>query len=131
MMQSRIFLTPVQVAIRFVVSRPVAFWINAALVTVWLYLLWPLLRPVYLNPTYVIYLTTLTLPVLAYAYLALVGGRLINIGLLIACVFCFALGEIYLRLRILRQSRDFRHQLSQTASIPTTCSQAPQTAADG
>ena len=99
-MQSRIFLTPVQVAIRFVVSRPVAFWINAALVTVWLYLLWPLLRPVYLNPTYVIYLTTLTLPVLAYAYLALVGGRLINIGLLIACVFCFALGEIYLRLRI-------------------------------
>jgi lysophospholipase L1-like esterase len=59
-----------------------------------------LFGPVYLNLTYVIYLTTLTLPVLAFAYLALVGSRLINIGLLIACVCGLAIGEIYLRLRI-------------------------------
>src|SRR5262245_27366413 len=59
-MQSRILSRPVAVAIRFVVSRPVAFWINATMIAVWLYLLWPLFKPVYLNPIYVIYLTTLT-----------------------------------------------------------------------
>ena len=46
-MQSRIFSRPVAGAIGFVVSRPVAFWINAALVSTWLYLLWPLFSPVY------------------------------------------------------------------------------------
>jgi len=99
-MQSRILLRPVAVVIRFVVNRPIAFWINAALVTIWLYLLWPLFRPVYLNPIYVFYLMILTLPALAFAYLALVGGGRINIGLLITCVCGFAVGEIFLSLRI-------------------------------
>ena len=69
-MQSRIFSRPVAAAIGFVVSRPVAFWINAALVSIWLYLLWPLFSPVYLNPIYVAYLMILTIPVLGYASLA-------------------------------------------------------------
>ena len=101
-MQSRniVFSKSVAVTIGFVVGRPVAFWINAALCAVWLYLLWPLFYPVFLNPIYVIYLTILTLPALGYAYLALIGGRRINIGLLMACVFGFTLGETYLRLRI-------------------------------
>ncbi|MGA8418951.1 MAG: hypothetical protein WB691_04175, partial [Pseudolabrys sp.] len=99
-MQSRIFSRPVAGAIGFVVSRPVAFWINAALVSTWLYLLWPLFSPVYLNPIYVAYLMILTIPVLGYASLALIGSRRTNIGLLMGCVFGFAFGEIYLRLWI-------------------------------
>jgi lysophospholipase L1-like esterase len=99
-MQSRIFSRSVAAAIGFVVSRPVAFWINAALVSIWLYLLWPLFSPVYLNPIYVAYLMILTIPVLGYASLALVGSRQTNVGLLMGCVFGFAFGEIYLRLWI-------------------------------
>jgi len=106
-MQSRIFSRPVAVAIGFVASRPVAFWINAALVNIWLYLLWPLFSPVYLNPIYIFYLMVLTLPALGYASLALVGSRQINIGLLIGCVFGFALGEIYLRVWIPAPERRF------------------------
>ena len=94
------FLKPAVVAIGYVAARPVTFWLNAALITVWLYLLWPLFDPVYVNPIYVVYLTILTLPALGYAYLALIGGRQINIGLMIACVFGFAIGETYLRLSI-------------------------------
>jgi hypothetical protein len=67
---------------------------------VWLYLLWPLFDPVFFNPIYAVYLMLiLTLPALGYIYLALIGGRRINTGLLIACLCVFAVGEIYLRLR--------------------------------
>src|SRR5262249_45528181 len=65
---------------------------------VWLYLIWPLFHPVYLNQIYVVFLMILTLPALGYAYLTLIGGKKVNIGLLIACVFAFTLGETYLRL---------------------------------
>ena len=94
------FFKPVAAAIGYVAGRPVVFWLNAALLAGWLYLLWPLFDPVFFSPIYAVYLTILTLPALGYAYLALIGGRRINIGLLIVCVFGFAIGEIYLRLRI-------------------------------
>src|SRR5262249_31036871 len=93
-----VFLKPIIIAIGLLVGRPVAFWINATLIVVWLYLIWPLFTPVYLNQIYVVFLIILTLPALGYAYLTLVGGKKINIGLLIACVFTFTLGETYLRL---------------------------------
>src|SRR5215831_5823421 len=93
-----VFLKPIIIAIGLLVGRPVAFWINATLIVVWLYLIWPLFTPVYLNQIYVVFLIILTLPALGYAYLTLVGGKKINIGLLIACVFAFTLGETYLRL---------------------------------
>jgi len=94
------FIKPVVLAIGYVGGRPVTFWLNAAVVAVWLYLLWPLFDPVFFNPTYAIYLMLiLTLPALGYIYLALIGGRRINTGLLIACVCVFAVGEIYLHLR--------------------------------
>jgi lysophospholipase L1-like esterase len=94
------FFKPVALAIRYVAGRPVAFWFNAAVIAVWLYLLWPLFDPVFFNSIYVVYLMILTLPALGYAYLALIGGTRINTGLLIACVCGFATGEVYLRLRI-------------------------------
>src|SRR5262249_12092446 len=55
---------------------------------------------VYFNLFYVVYLMILILPALAYAYLALVGGKQTNTGMLIACVCGFAIGEIYLRLMV-------------------------------
>ena len=93
-----VFLKPIVIAIGLLVGRPVAFWINATLIAVWLYLIWPLFTPVYLNQIYVVFLMILTLPALGYAYLTLIVGKKINIGLLIACVFAFTLGETYLRL---------------------------------
>src|SRR5215831_3614315 len=93
-----VFLKPIIIAIGLLVGRPVAFWINATLMAVWLYLIWPLFHPVYLNQIYVVFLMILTLPALGYAYLTLIGGKKVNIGLLIACVFTFTLGETYLRL---------------------------------
>ena len=54
----------------------------------------------FFTPVYAIYLTVLILPALAYAYLALIGGSRINLGLLIAYIFVFASGETYLRLKI-------------------------------
>src|SRR5262249_26189289 len=52
----------------------------------------------YFTPKYFIYLAMLVLPPLAYAYLALIGGNRINLGLLIVSFFVFAIGETYLRL---------------------------------
>src|SRR5262245_27577726 len=95
-----IFLRPFAVVTEFVANRSVVFWINAAMIAIWFYLLWPLFDPVYFNLFYVVYLTIRTLPALAYAYLALVGGRQINTGMMIACVCGFAIGEIYLRLMV-------------------------------
>src|SRR5262249_60199011 len=93
-----VFLKPIVIAIGLLVGRPVAFWINATLIAVWLYLIWPLFTPVYLNQIYVVYLMILTLPALGYAYLALVGGKQFNIGLLMACGFGFTLVETCLHL---------------------------------
>src|SRR5262249_10318049 len=93
-----IFLKPIAAAIGLLVDRPVAFWINATLIALWLYMIWPLFAPVYLNQIYVVYLVILTLPALGYAYLALIGGKQVNIALLMACVFGFTLSETYLRL---------------------------------
>jgi lysophospholipase L1-like esterase len=93
------FLKPVALAFGYVADRPVSFWLNAAATAVWLYLVWPLFDPVFFNSIYAVYLTILTLPALGYAYLALVGGRRINTGLLVTCVCIFAIGEICLRLR--------------------------------
>ena len=84
----------------YVANRPVIFWINALLVAVWLYLLWPLFDPVYFHAAYAIYLAILTLPALGYAYLALVGGRWINAALLVLLALGVAAGEAYVRLRI-------------------------------
>lgn len=78
------------------------FWINALLVIIWAYLLWPLFRPVYCSTAYAIYLSLLTLPVLGYAYLALVGRRRTNVSLLILLVLGFIVGETYVRLRVPR-----------------------------
>jgi lysophospholipase L1-like esterase len=82
---------------RYFKNRPVIFWINLALVGTWLFLLWPLLSPVFLTPIYVAYVATLMLPAIGYAYLAVVGGAKINAGLLVVLVVGFAIGEIYVR----------------------------------
>src|SRR5215813_4208551 len=89
---------PVMTAIRYFAGRPLFFWLNAALVGGWFYLLWPLFSPLYFTPKYFIYLAMLVLPALAYAYLTLIGGNRINLGLLIGSVFVFTIGEAYLRL---------------------------------
>lgn len=94
------FFKLVALAIKYIAGRSVAFWLNAALVAGWLFLLWPLFDPVFFTPIYAAYLTVLTLPALGYTYLALIGGMRVNIGLLIACVLGFAIGESYLRFRI-------------------------------
>jgi lysophospholipase L1-like esterase len=98
-------------------------------------LLWPLFNPVFFSPIYAIYLTVLTLPALAYAYLALIGGSRINLGLLIALVFVFAVGEIYSRVRILQPEqrwsgpivRNGQHPYYMFTGAPNTSEQmAPQ-----
>ena len=43
--------------------------------------------PVFFTPIYAIYLGVLVLPALTYAYLAVIGGNRINLGLLIATLF--------------------------------------------
>ena len=94
------FPKPFAVIIWFLGWRSIVFWINAMLVAVWLYLLWPLFDPVFFSLTYVIYMMVLTLPVLVYAYLALIGGAGINAALLIVSFLAFTVGEIYLRLYV-------------------------------
>jgi lysophospholipase L1-like esterase len=84
---------------RYICNRPSWFWINSALVVGWLYLLWPLFHPIFLTPIYVAYVATLVLPAIGYAYLAAVGGKKINIGLLIIVIGGLAIGETVLRFR--------------------------------
>jgi hypothetical protein len=106
--------------------------INAALVSIWLYLLWPLFSPVYLNPIYVAYLMILTIPVLGYASLALVGsvGRP-NVGLLMVA-FRLCVGEIYLRLWIPRQAEIFGTNCHERPASLATCLRGrPKQQADG
>jgi hypothetical protein len=86
-------------ALRYLGGRPLSFWLNAVLIGGWLYLLWPLFSPIFFTPIYAIYLAVLVLPALAYAYLALIGDNRINLSLLIASLFVFAIGETYLRLK--------------------------------
>src|SRR5262249_4437344 len=88
-------------AIRNLGGRLPFLWLNAFLVGGWIFLLWPLFSPVFFTPIYAIYLTVLVLPALVYAYLALIGGNRINLGLLIASLFVFAIGESYLRLKVI------------------------------
>jgi hypothetical protein len=90
----------VMTTIRYFGGRPLFFWLNAVLVGSWLFLLWPLFSPIFFTPIYAVYLTVLVLPALAYAYMALIGGNRINLGLLIASFFVFAIGETYLRLKV-------------------------------
>jgi hypothetical protein len=87
-------------AIQYLGDRRLSFWLNAVLVGGWLYLLWPLFSPVFFTPIYAIYVTVLVLPALLYAYLALIGGNRLNLGLLIASFCVFGIGETYLRLKV-------------------------------
>jgi hypothetical protein len=80
-------------------EKPLAFWINSALVAAYAFLLWPIFDPVFFNVKYAVYLLVVTLPAMTYAYLALVGSKRINTGLLIVAVLGFTIAEAALRLR--------------------------------
>lgn len=92
---------------QYIRNRPFWFWINSALVVGWIYLLWPLFDPIFLTPIYVAYVATLILPAIGYGYLAAVGGKKINLGLLIILIAGLAIGESVLRFRAPSSASEF------------------------